>query len=388
MLLARSGLRVLLLDRVDFPRDTLSSHLLQPRGVAALADWGLLEGLLGTGCPPITRWTADLAPDVVPTHVGSTEITLSPRRTVLDELLVRAAVEAGAEFRARAAFLTPLWDHGRVNGVRYASGGREYTEHARLVVGADGTNSTVARTVGARFYQDLGVITCTLYGYYSGPPDRGARLFVRETTFATAVPTHGGQHCITLSLPHRRFGEIRSDADRHFTSTIAELAPELSDEIATGRRLGPLRGCPGVPNRYRESAGPGWALIGDAGLTTDPLTGLGMSDAFAQAASLAGRVHAAWDDGPDAVDTAVADHAEDRDTACADSFTTNATLARSGYSSPLLDAFRKVQHHPEAGSRLNSMLTGRVSLAEFMTWCLLTGLRHDTDRLSAMPAWC
>src|ERR671920_287472 len=102
MLLARRGYRVLLVDKATFPSDTMSTHLIHPPGVAALERWGLLEQLEATGCPPITTYTYDFGPIRIsgsPRGADGAPAAICPRRTVLDDLLVRAAVAAGAELR-------------------------------------------------------------------------------------------------------------------------------------------------------------------------------------------------------------------------------------------------------------------------------------------------
>src|SRR5947209_459049 len=102
MLLARKGYRVLLVDKATFPSDTLSTHLIHPPGVAALKRWGLLEQVQATGCPPIPKYTFDFGPITIsgsPRPADDVAEAFCPRRIVLDELLVRAAVAAGAELR-------------------------------------------------------------------------------------------------------------------------------------------------------------------------------------------------------------------------------------------------------------------------------------------------
>ena len=101
MLLARKGYRVLLVDRATFPSDTVSTHIVQPLGVAALARWGLLDRLVATGCPPIDTYAFDFGPFTIAGAPGTATapVAYCPRRTVLDKLLVDAAAEAGAEVR-------------------------------------------------------------------------------------------------------------------------------------------------------------------------------------------------------------------------------------------------------------------------------------------------
>ena len=129
MLLARKGYRVLLVDRVTFPSDTVSTHLVHPPGVAALTRWGLAERLAATGCPPITRYTFDVGPVVT----GSPGTAFGPRRTVLDKLLVDAAAEAGAEVREGFTVDDVVVEDGIVVGIRgHAPGGGTVLERARV----------------------------------------------------------------------------------------------------------------------------------------------------------------------------------------------------------------------------------------------------------------
>jgi 2-polyprenyl-6-methoxyphenol hydroxylase-like FAD-dependent oxidoreductase len=55
MLLARHGYRVLLVDRARFPSDTISTLVVWPHGAEILDRWGLLDGLVATGCPPVAQ---------------------------------------------------------------------------------------------------------------------------------------------------------------------------------------------------------------------------------------------------------------------------------------------------------------------------------------------
>src|SRR4051812_34487248 len=102
MLLARSGHRVLLVDRAGFPSDTLSTHYIHQPGVDCLARWGVLDAVAGSNCPPIRSYTLDLGPFALegePVPYGDIADGYSVRRTVLDEILVGAAAAAGAEVR-------------------------------------------------------------------------------------------------------------------------------------------------------------------------------------------------------------------------------------------------------------------------------------------------
>src|SRR3954447_6022071 len=134
MLLARAGWRVLLVDRATFPSDTVSTHVVQPHGVARLRAWGLLDQLISTGCPPIHTYTFDFGPVTISGAPGTAEspVAYAPRRIVLDKLLIDAAAEAGAEVRERFHVDEVLLDNGRVIGIRGRQrGGQPGTQHAR-----------------------------------------------------------------------------------------------------------------------------------------------------------------------------------------------------------------------------------------------------------------
>ena len=185
MLLARKGYRVLIADRATFPSDTMSTHWLHEPAVATLREWGLLDAVLATGCPPIERMRFDVGPfalrgaPVSPAGVPA----LAPRRIVLDDVLVQAARAAGAEVREGFPVheLTRA-DDGRVTGVRGGRGSGTL-EQARLVIGADGLHSLVARAVDAHTYDAEPPIECLYYAYWSGLPTEGV-----ESTSGTGSP--------------------------------------------------------------------------------------------------------------------------------------------------------------------------------------------------------
>jgi 2-polyprenyl-6-methoxyphenol hydroxylase-like FAD-dependent oxidoreductase len=158
MLLARKGYRVLLLDKAAFPSDTMSTHLVHPPGVAALDRWGLLDRLVATGCPPIETYSFDFGPLTIagsPQPIDGIAHAYCPRRTVLDQLLVDAATEAGAELREGFTVDELVADDGTVTGIRgHEKGGPAMTENARVVIGADGRHSLVARTVQPERYNE------------------------------------------------------------------------------------------------------------------------------------------------------------------------------------------------------------------------------------------
>src|SRR4029453_1625314 len=141
MLLTRKGYRVLVVDRATFPSDTISTHMVHPPGVAALAEGGLLERITATGCPAIGTYTFDFGPLTISGSPGTQDSPAAycPRRTVLDKILVDAASEAGAEIREGFTVEEVVTEGDRVSGIKGRSkSGAAMTEGARVVIGASG----------------------------------------------------------------------------------------------------------------------------------------------------------------------------------------------------------------------------------------------------------
>lgn len=371
LLLARQGVRVLLADRTTFPSDAVSTHLLHAPGVARLKAWGLLEPLLAGGCPPIETITFQPAEDLVlrgaPYPSDGVAISLAPRRTVLDSMLVEAAVAAGAELRERVSLRRLVVEGGRVVGAEFASGGGgTFTERAALVIGADGRHSAVAWQAGAGLLRDEGNLGCQFYGYWGGLPDQGAQIFVGGGHAVLAFPTHGGDHLVLVGWPRARFAEVRRDVDAHFLAAVAAKAPELRERMTDRARRGRIVGSGEMANYVRASSGPGWVLAGDAAVAKDAVTAQGIGDAFAQAQSLADRLPAALAAGPAAVDAATAAHVAQRDRDGAAAFETTVAFARGGSTGALLEALRSIQGRPRLVTMFFGIYAGRVTIEQFL----------------------
>jgi 2-polyprenyl-6-methoxyphenol hydroxylase-like FAD-dependent oxidoreductase len=281
-LLAGKGYRVLVVDRATFPSDTVSTHVLQPLGVAALARWGLLDRLVATGCPAIHTYTYDFGPFTLSGTPGTKDapVAYCPRRTVLDKLLVDAAAEAGAEVREGFTVEAVVIEDGRVVGIKGRSkDGATVTERARVVVGADGRHSMVAAAVRPEQYHERPPLLAGYYTYWSGlPMDGRFETYIRPHRGFAAAPTNDGLTLTVGGWPHAEFEANKKDVEGHFLKMF-DLAPQFADRIRHARREASFAGTP-VSNFFRKPFGPGWALVGDAGYNKDPITAQGISDAF------------------------------------------------------------------------------------------------------------
>jgi flavin-dependent dehydrogenase len=366
MLLARAGHRVALADRASFPSDTMSTHFLWQRGAARLEAWGLLGRLRARGCAPIREITFDVGPVQlagIGPAVGGVADAYCPRRTVLDALLAGAAAEAGADLIEGFAVGDVLWSEGRAVGVRghhRAAAGSSL--RARIVVGADGLHSTVARRVAARAYGEHPSLTAVYYSYWSGISHLGASFHARPGRLILTWPTNDDLTCIYVAWPRQEFGQVRTDAENHFYSAL-DLVPGLRDTVASGRREGRFTGTGDLPNLYRTSAGPGWALAGDAGHHQDPSTGMGMSDAFQAAELLAGAIHDGLA-GHRPIDEALAGYQHQRDELTANGFGLTLATARLAPLTARLEAFyRAAAEQPEVSRQVFGVLGGSLPAA-------------------------
>jgi 2-polyprenyl-6-methoxyphenol hydroxylase-like FAD-dependent oxidoreductase len=289
MLLARRGYRVLIVDRATFPSDTISTHVVHPLGVAALARWGVLDRLTATGCPPIHTYAFDFGPFTLSGSPGTDDapIGLCPRRTILDKLLVDAAIESGAEVRERFIVEELVSENNQVVGIKgRTQAGTPVEERARIIVGADGRQSLVARGVGARQYHERPPLMCGYYSYWRGLPMNGRfETCIRPHRGCAAADTHDGLTLIVVGWPHAEFEANKKDVERHYLETI-RLAPGLANRLDSATREAPIAGAT-IPNFFRTPYGPGWALVGDAGYNKDPITAQGIADAFRDAEHLA-----------------------------------------------------------------------------------------------------
>ncbi len=294
MLLARHGHRVLVVDRATFPSDTISTHLIHPAGVAALQRWGLLDRVIATGCPPIDTYEFDFGPFTISGSPATPDchVAYGPRRTVLDRLLVEAAAESGAEVREGFTVNELVTEDGAVTGVRGhgKDDRRTVTERARVVVGADGLHSSVARVVRPEQYREQGPLLCGYYAYWSGLPTDGRwETYIRPHRGVAVLPTNDDLTLVIAGWPYAEFEANKKDLEGNYRQTL-ELVPQFADRLRTATRESRLVGT-AVPNFFRKPYGPGWALVGDAGYNRDPITAQGIQDAFRDAELCAAALH-------------------------------------------------------------------------------------------------
>lgn len=293
MLLAQAGHEVLVVERATFPSDTMSTHFVQSPGMGRLYKWGLIDPVFASNCPPIRGAFFDVGGEPmemeIPLHEPLPGLA-SPRRFILDKILIDAAVAAGAHLAEGVSVDSLMRDGERVIGVRGHTSTGGFEERARLVVGADGRHSVVARGTAAGFLQFIQPLTSGYYSYFKDTGVEGTELYFHDDLMCVIFPTNNGLTTVGLIWPHASFTEIRRDIERNFDRGLERLG-ERASRVRTSERAEPFVGSADLSNYIRKAWGPGWALVGDACYHKDPLAADGITDAFRGAELLATAVH-------------------------------------------------------------------------------------------------
>jgi flavin-dependent dehydrogenase len=296
LLLARAGVRVVLVEHGRRGSDTVSTHGLMRGGVLQLSRWGLLPDVIAAGTPPIRAVVFHYADGeeikVTIRPSDGVDALYAPRRHLLDRLLVDAAAAAGAEVIHQATVTELIRDSAdRVTGVRARTpDGAEMSFAASLTIGADGVRSTVAAAVHAPVLWRGATASGMLYRYFTGLPASGYEWAYGERAAAGLIPTNDAT-CVFVGTTSAHMHSLRRYGAEHaFATLLAMAAPTFIERIADAKPATSLRGWGGVPGYLRRGWGDGWALVGDAGYFKDPITTHGMTDAMRDAELLANAV--------------------------------------------------------------------------------------------------
>jgi 2-polyprenyl-6-methoxyphenol hydroxylase-like FAD-dependent oxidoreductase len=315
MLLARGGLRTLLIEAGAPEVDPVSTSALMRAGVLQLSRWGLLDELVAAGTPSVHRRIVRYGDETLVVRVqpcDGIDALFAPKRVLLDPLLVRAATEAGAEVHHATSVADVVVDGGRVAGVRAVTPDNRLVEvGAALVIGADGTRSTIAPRVGAAFSRVGEHASATTYSLWSDLRADGYEWTYRPNGCTGVVPTNDGQTCVFVSASPKRIGKGGVACIRE---VVDESAPELADRLRAATPRSASRTWRGRRGYMRRSCGRGWALVGDAAYFKDPISHHGLTDALRDAELLARAVvHGTSDGDPAVLDQSLEEYQSIRD---------------------------------------------------------------------------
>ena len=297
--LARAGLSVLLVDKDELPSDqVLSTHTIHPPGIDVLDEVGVGMAVRSV-CPPSRVMRLRKNENSVDIVYSDGRAEFCPRRKRLDGLLQEAALNAGVDLMDRTRLLSLEIEQGRVTGVRVLSSSlnKELIFKADLVIGADGRHSAVAQMVAAEEYLAYDAPRAMYWGYWDAPAiwttDSRYPFDMYQGNTAGDVrvifQTDHNQLLIGSVPPIQKAQSWRSDPA---AALIADLSsdPLISPLIQHNQVDGKVRGT--IKERYffRQGAGPGWALVGDAGHHKEFVIGDGITEALLQARSLSAAI--------------------------------------------------------------------------------------------------
>jgi len=291
--LAQKGYRVLLLDRAVFPSPTICTHVFGDSEI--FERMGVWDKIHRAGGSAMTRMRVDVEGCVLEADLVLFTRSIGLRREILDTILAEhAASLPNVEWRQGMNVTDLVIRDGVVEGVE--ARGRDNRRHrfyGRVVIGADGRGSLVARRTGAEVYLEAEPVRCAYYAYFEGLHPLGTptvEWYWWSPDIVFVTPCGGNLHTALIMPPQVEFHRWRRDP-AHMLDTRLRRIRTLAPRLANARRVGPVRGLGNIGSRVRRSYGPGWALVGDAGAHLHPVTGSGIENAVAAAELLAEALH-------------------------------------------------------------------------------------------------
>lgn len=285
--LARAGLRVMAVDRAEFPRHKSCSEYMSPEGSRHLASLGVLDAVETSGSHPIlgTTVTAPLGARLTglfarASHPPYRDAGLSVSRFNLDLALVSAARAAGATVLERSAVRGLLRESGAVSGLVLEEPGRSPREvRARLTVGADGLHSLLARELGVRRHGPLRRFAFVAHIAGVGGLGPTAEMHVGTEGYVGLNPLGGGVTNVALVVPASRAGEARGRVEAFFYEALNGF-PGVRGRVPRDGTVRNLMVTGPFDAWSRRVVGEGALLVGDAADFFDPFTGEGICAAL------------------------------------------------------------------------------------------------------------
>ncbi len=385
--MAHAGRRVLLVDRDEFPSDAVSTHQLFPNSLALLDELGVGDRLRSTHRIRPVEYSWRVLGHAVSggfTPIGGHDRTCSIRRVTLDAAAVDTAVSVGVEARLGSAVSSLLGSGTTGDPVRGVVLDTGEQVHAPWVVGADGRTSLVARCLGLPTSRERRGEVSMLFAYWEGLPDSGwCQVDVQSRLSLMSSPCEDGIHLLMVAGPADLTRGSATQREEAYRAALRRFHTVLNPRLLDGaRRVSPLVVVPETMLRgfVRPATGPGWALVGDAGLFKHPVTAQGIGDALAQG----WYVGTALSRGDD-----LADYARWRDEQSAGHYEWSYELAK--FPSPDAAAvWAGLAADPVAGPELLDTLAGRhrpdevLSPARRARWRAAWAYEKGIDELTRM----
>jgi len=295
-LLGAYGHQVLLLDRARFPSDTLSTHFFRYPALKAFRRMGVFEEVQSSSPHMVDMFNDVEGHTWIEAVTGEDDVNyfLCVRRITLDAILAsRVQQESNVNFIQGARFTELLYEDDSVVGAKWSDDTGEHHATARVVVGADGFYSQVAKLVQPETELFEPVHRAMYYSYFQNLASLEkptAEFYFRDDHLVYVFPTDGNLTLIAVSVPISEFNSYKKDAKREMMSVLESLS-ELSPRLSSAEMAAPIKGAGNIPCYLRVPYGKGWALAGDSALVFDPWSGQGIDHASQHAVMLADALH-------------------------------------------------------------------------------------------------
>lgn len=291
-LLGEMGHRVLVFDRATFPSDTLSTHFFRAPALRVFKKIGVYEEVQ-SAAPHLTVNYNVIDGIVFAEAVDRPDdypFYMCVRRITLDDILVRRMKKTpNVELREGIKITGLLRENGLVTGIKWKGSHQEGEAQAKVVVGADGVNSFMAKAVDAQSEYQEPINRAMYYAYFRGiTANEGpaAEFHYRDNTLVYCFPCDDDLALLAVSVPISEFAAFKRNPDARFFSELKAMA-DLAPRLSSAQRAGQVRGSGSIPGYLRIPYGKGWALVGDAAMAMDPWSGQGIDQASTHALLLA-----------------------------------------------------------------------------------------------------
>jgi 2-polyprenyl-6-methoxyphenol hydroxylase-like FAD-dependent oxidoreductase len=295
-LLGEQGHKVLAIDRAEFPSDTLSTHFFRAPAFRAFDAIGVMDEV-GQQAPKLRVNYNVIDGIIFPEPVDRPEdypFFMNIRRITLDAILHRRLATAqGVEAVQDAVATGLIWDGKQLVGVKWKDDSGKHESRARVIVGADGARSFLARKVKAEFEHRDEITRTMYYAYFSGiEPNEGpaAEFHYNGNEIGYLMPCDANLSLLAISAPIDEFEHFKKDPAGHLMARLNEMSA-MKTRLSAGKMESKVMGTGSIFTYKRVPYGPGWALVGDAGMAFDPWSGQGIDQSSSHAKILAGHLN-------------------------------------------------------------------------------------------------
>jgi geranylgeranyl reductase family protein len=299
LLLRRLGHDVVLLDEARFPRDKICGEALSPGAWRLLESLGVATDIAAAGTYPLAgmRLTAPNGRSFAGRYDSGRTTGFAIRRDRLDAILLRRAREAGVAVEEGARVTALSRDaSGAAHGVDVQAGATRRLLRARLVVGADGRRSRVARSLGL-LSEAAWPRRFAVRGHWDGVAGltHFGEMHVGRAGYCGLAPLGPQAANITFVLDQPQMRAAGRDLPSFYLETLRRW-PRVRERLERATLTTPPRAIGPLALASRGAWAPGVLLVGDAAGFLDPFTGEGVALAL-RGATLAAEVGHAYLEG-------------------------------------------------------------------------------------------